>query len=135
MDNVHGSELDTLRMPVFAEFWNGTTFQRNTLDTCTTIADTDLVEVMAAPPGLSVPTVVNAPASAGIIDYDYPAPGAGNDGFVDTRTDLNTIINGDLWLRFDWDADGAFDDDPVARATFGIYEGNPVQIYLRQTFQ
>ncbi len=133
MNNAHGSELDTLTMPVFTDYWNGTAFQRNMLDTCTTIADAHLLEVVANPPGLSVPTVVSSPASAGIVDYDYPAPGAGNDGFVETRTDLS--LAGHLWLRFDWDADGVFDNDPTARATFGIYEGNPVQIYLRQTYQ
>ena len=50
-----------------------------------------------------------------------------------TTTDLSS--SGDLWLRFDWDNDGVFDDDPSARATFGIYSGNPVNIYLQQIYQ
>jgi hypothetical protein len=28
-----------------------------------------------------------------------------------------------------------FDNDPVARATFGIFERNPVQIYIQQIYQ
>ncbi len=132
MDNVHGSELNPLLMPVFTEFWNGTSFQKNILDTCTTIANADLVSV-ASPPGLSVPVVVNAPASAGDVDFSYPSPGAGNDGFIDTTTDLNLAAH--LWLRFDWIPDGVFDDDPGARATFGIFEGAPVQIYIQQIYE
>ena len=132
MDNVHGSELNALVMPVFTEYWNGFNFQKNTLDTCTTIATANLSST-ASPAGLSSPVVVNSPASAGDVNYSYAAPGAGNTGFVDTTTDLNAAAH--LWLRYDWDADGDFDDDPSARATFGIFEGNPVQIYIQQIFQ
>jgi cytoskeletal protein CcmA (bactofilin family) len=132
MDNVFGPELNPLLMPVFTEFWNGTGFQKNILDTCTTIANADLISV-ASPPGLSVPAVVNAPASAGDVNLSFPSPGAGNDGFIDTITDLNSAAH--LWLRFDWDADGVFDNDPFAQATFGIFDGNPVQIYIQQIYE
>ena len=132
MDNVFGPELNPLLMPVFTEFWNGTSFQKNILDTCTTITNADLIAV-ASPPGLSVPVVVNAPASAGDVNLSFPSPGAGNDGFIDTITDLNSAAH--LWLRFDWDADGVFDNDPVAQATFGIFDGNPVQIYIQQIYE
>ena len=132
MDNVFGPELNPLLMPVFTEFWNGTSFQKNILDTCTTIANGDLIAV-ASPPGLSVPVVVNAPASAGDVNLSFPAPGSGNDGFVDTIVDLNSAAH--LWLRFDWDADGVFDNDPFAQATFGIFDGNPVQIYIQQIYE
>jgi hypothetical protein len=133
MNNVHGSELNSLTMPVFTEYWTGAGWTKSTTDTCTSIADADLVSV-ANPLGLSTPTVFYTPfASAGDVDYIYPAPGAGNDGYIDTTTDLNLANH--LWLRFDWDADGVFDDDPSARATFGIFEGDPVQIYIQQIYQ
>ena len=132
MDNVHGSELNALLMPAFTEYWNGFSFQKNTSDTCTSILATDLDSV-GNPPGLSVPTVVEFPASAGDINYRYPSPGAGNTGTVDTTTELDTASH--LWLRYDWDVDGEFDNDPVARATFGIFEGNPVQIYIQQIYE
>jgi len=38
-------------------------------------------------------------------------------------------------LRFDWNADGEFNNDPEARATFGIFDGDPVQIYIQQVFE
>jgi MSHA biogenesis protein MshQ len=130
MDNVHGSELNALLMPVFTEYWSGFSFQKNNLDTCTTLIDTDLD---SGPGPLSVPTVVYAPAMAGDIVYSYPSPGAGNTGSVDTTTELDTAAH--LWLRDDWDVDGEFDNDPAARATFGIFEGNPVQIFIQQVYE
>jgi MSHA biogenesis protein MshQ len=138
MVNVHGSELNDLEMPAFTEYWNGSSFQKNTIDTCTNIVDTtDLVSV-ADPPGLSIPTVVYSPPMLGDIVYRYPSPGAGNTGTVDTTTRLDDITipgrDPQLWLRYDWDVDGEFDDDPTARATFGVFEGNPVQIYIQQVY-
>lgn len=133
MNNVHGSELNALLMPAFTEYWTGVAWTKSIDDTCTSIADAHLVAV-ASPPGLSIPTVVYTPfASAGDVDYNFPSPGAGNDGFIDTTTDLNLANH--LWLRFDWDVDLEFDDDPSARATFGIFDGDPVQIYIQQIYQ
>ena len=40
-----------------------------------------------------------------------------------------------IWLRYNLDASAEFDENPVARATFGIYEGNPVQIYIQQVYK
>ena len=133
MNNVHGSELNPLTMPVFTEYWTGVGWTKSIDDTCTSIADANLVSV-ANPLGLSTPTVFYTPfASAGDVNYTYPAPGSGNEGYVDTTTDLNSANH--LWLRFDWDVDGVFDNDPTARATFGIFDGNPVQIYIQQIYQ
>ncbi len=133
MSNVHGTELSSLLMPAFTEFWNGVGWSKSLDDSCTSIADANLVSV-ASPLGLSIPTVFNTPfAAAGNVDYSYPAPGAGNVGFIDTTTDLNAA--GHLWLRYDWAVDGEFDNDPGARATFGIFDGDPVQIYIRQIYQ
>ena len=133
MSNVHGSELNALQMPAFTEYWDGNAWLKSIDDTCTSIADGNLVSV-GSPPGLSTPTVFFTPfASAGNVDYRFPSPGAGNDGYVDTTTDLSSANH--LWLRFDWDVDGEFDDDPTARASFGIFEGDPVQIYIQQIFQ
>jgi MSHA biogenesis protein MshQ len=35
------------------------------------------------------------------------------------------------FLQYDWKGEG--DDNPTARATFGIYKGNERIIYLRET--
>ncbi len=135
MMNVHGSEISPLSMTVRAEYWDGvsSTFQLNTLDNCTTIAyPPDLIVSDNLNSGSSTITINNPTASVGDIGYGFSAPGDGNDGYIDVTTDLST--SGDLWLRFDWDSDGEFDDDPTARATFGIFEGSPVRSYIQQIY-
>jgi len=46
------------------------------------------------------------------------APGAGNQG------DIGVLYDAYDWFKYDWDNDGAHDDNPEAIATFGIYRGN-----------
>ena len=62
---------------------------------------------------------------------------SGATGFVDTTTVLGAtgVITPAMWLRYDWDGDGEHDDDPSARASFGIFDGDPVQIYIQQTYE
>ncbi len=132
MDNVFGSELNPLVMPVFTEYWTGAGFVRNIEDTCTSIQNGDLD---FNPAGCADPVVIEDPAMAGTIDYRFPSPGAGNDGSVTTTTVLGTTRADHLWLRYDWDNDNDFDDDPEATASFGIFKGDPVQIYSQQIFQ
>ncbi len=42
------------------------------------------------------------------------------------------------WLRYDWpedgNLDGLLDDDPQARATFGIWSGRDQLIYMREVY-
>ncbi|MBI3898101.1 MAG: hypothetical protein HY308_07370 [Gammaproteobacteria bacterium] len=47
------------------------------------------------------------------------APGSGNDGSVE----ISAVA--DAWLLYDWDGDGAHDDSPSGRATFGIFKRQP----------
>ncbi|MGE4491833.1 MAG: DUF6701 domain-containing protein, partial [Syntrophotalea sp.] len=59
----------------------------------------------------------------------FSAPGS--NGYIQVRADLSLLP----WLRYDWDGDGAHDDDPAARASFGIYKGRPAVIYMRERFR
>lgn len=43
-------------------------------------------------------------------------------------------LGAQAWLRFDWNNDGN-DDEPSAPATFGIYEGNPNMIHMREIWR
>jgi MSHA biogenesis protein MshQ len=56
------------------------------------------------------------------------ATGAGNQGQILVTYDAID------WLEYDWDADGALDDDPSGIATFGIYRGNDRTIHWREVF-
>jgi len=78
------------------------------------------------------PRLKTVQAAAGDVDLNFPVPGADNVGSIDTTTDLGSAAH--LWLRGDWDNGGSFSDDPSALATFGVYQGIPVQIlYNRYT--
>ena len=58
-----------------------------------------------------------------------PAPGANNTGVVDV------IYQVDDWLKYDWSATNAFDENPTAVATFGRFRGNDRIIYWREVFK
>ena len=76
-------------------------------------------------------TTTAAPAAlfvaAGRTQLTFGAPGAGNTGYVDIRGAAAVPS----WLQFDWDGNGAHDNNPTARVTFGIYLGSPRLIYIR----
>jgi hypothetical protein len=129
--NAHGSELRALPLTVRSEYWSGSGFALNSSDSCTTLAAANFGlsnwqrnlnpgETALAPGGpwtavggLFSGTRLTAP------------PGIGNQGSVDVTVDLSALP----WLRGRWDdaanpdsdANTVYDDEPVARATFGVY--------------
>ncbi|MBI3545385.1 MAG: hypothetical protein HY081_02135 [Gammaproteobacteria bacterium] len=68
------------------------------------------------------------PSATASYNLYLKAPGVGNEGGVDVSADLSAKT----WLRFDWNGTGLV--DPTARATFGLYRGNPRSIYLRERY-
>lgn len=146
--NAIGPELQPLDVPLRLEFFNGSGFVVNTLDSCTPLSvasnlfltNDDTVggveqpgtTVMNVGAGTTSASLVNMPPVAGVVTVRMSAPGAGNTGFVDLRIDASAMP----WLRFDWDGDGAdpatdLDDDPRARATFGVFRGPESLIDMR----
>ena len=136
MTNAHGSELSSLMMPMVVEYLDSPgLYTLNTDDICTTIADANLgITDNLSTPGSSTVTVTNTTAVSGVLDVTLTAPGAGITGYIDVMPDLTVSV--DNWLRYDWTLGaGAFSENPTARATFGIYTGNDVNIYKSQTYQ
>lgn len=129
LSNASGSELAVLPVPMRAQYYNGTGFVTNTDDRCTTVAvgavtlgnwqrnlnAGETTSSVAGSVGIDTPA-----ASAGRVDLS--APGSGNSGSVDVTVDLSA----QAWLRGRWDATDQggdsrwYDDDAVARATFGV---------------
>ncbi len=148
LQNAHGSELIDLPMPLTAQYFDGTAFVPNPGDSCTNVAaaQLNLVSAAAATTGNN-PIQVNpanpnttmaslSPLALGDAGLSFVAPGAGGDGYVDVSADLSALF----WLQYDWDnadglSDGPYDDDPVGRVTFGVYQGHPRLIYLRESVQ
>ena len=152
LDNVFGSELITLNMPLQIESFNAGIFASNTDDNCTGLATTNLIlsnnvetgqvdgniQVLAGQ--TSIATMAVNPVVMGNTGLLFCPPGnpactptSGNVGFIDVSIDLTGLNY--PWLQYDWNGDGSFDNDPTATATFGIYKGNDVNIYIQQIFQ
>jgi len=144
INNAYGPETEDLAVSFVVEYFNGTSFVRNTQDNCTLIDVDDLSydvnsytgELLAGDTTFDSPATVtfNAGQTQGLIDNADPsdaplissAAGEGNSGTVNVTLDLNAA--GLSYLRYEWndlDADddpGAdYDDDPVGVLEFGQY--------------
>ena len=153
LENTFGSELVDLVMPMQAEYYDTSSlsFLPNPSDNCSSFTTADLILSSAVEAGqvdgdiqvlvgqTSAATIANNPLSLGDAGLSFcppsnPAcinPTSGNDGYIDVLLNLG----GFPYLQFDWDGDGTYNDNPGARATFGIYKGNSKQIYYRQIYQ
>lgn len=150
LQNAYGSELLPLPINLTAEYWAdldgagpGTDFGfiPNAADNCTTVAAGNVTLTPSTLSSLS--PVASNPFSAGnwhnetankYTQLQTPTgPGA-----VDIMIDLDAATV--PWLKYDWDGidqggDGNFyDDNPSARAVFGIFKGPDRRIYLRERF-
>ena len=153
MTNAFGPELVDLRVPMRAEFSNGTTFITNVDDVCTAltlrpIADpapgdalqpTDTCVQDSGRPGSSgqgcaAPgpllgrryTPVPAVGAGGDYVLWLRAPGAGRVGILDVTPEVPA------WLRFDWR--GAGETAPTARVGFGVFQGDRRAIHQREVY-
>lgn len=152
--SAFGSELLPLQLPFRTEYFDGTNFIVNTDDACTGFdAATDLIlsnaievgqmdgdiritaTAVCPEPGVgcSMTSISNNPVSSGDADLSFSAPDQGNTGHADVTVDLSSATGLDMeWLFYDWDGDGLFDNNPVGRVSFGIFNGPSEFIYLRE---
>jgi hypothetical protein len=132
--NVFGREIDDLKMSMVVKYLNASGFfVINTDDNnCTQIDTGDLDVTLTPSTSTSIVSITNTPNEAGR-HVDITAPGNGNNDVVRVSPNLDTSV--DKWLRYDWNNDGNFNNDPSSTATFGINKGNPVQIFMQQIYQ
>lgn len=153
LENVYGSELTPLTMPLYVEYYSNTAtdFILNTDDTCTNY-DATLGTLTNYTGNLTAGETIITGAvavSPGIANITFSAPDTGNEGSV------NLLANNvSTWLTYNWnvdcdDADGDGDittgiDTGVAgqcglfgsfgTASFGLYRGDDRIIYWREVF-
>lgn len=153
LQNVFGSEMLPLQIPIESQYWQGTYFVRNTDDSCTTLsvpAATTLAG-SATPNGVAnlyfypiagknqlgsadtAATLATPKLSSGLDQLVFSKPGPGHSGWLDI------ILAAPSYLLGDWGncmgqsgIAGFWDDRPCARATFGIYR-SPI-IYRRENY-
>jgi hypothetical protein len=144
--DVHGPESTALPVILQAEYWNGSSWQLNTDDSCTSFGraliefngntivsslDVDFVGNSDADTtgtfiDLDASTMTLSGGDAGLV---FTAPGAGKTGSFPVGVDTSGMD----WLKFDWDQDGSHDDDlPTATVTFGSYRGHDRVIYWQE---
>lgn len=133
MSNVHGSELIDLAMPMFVEYLDSSgSYVINIDDECTAVATANLVITdNLTTTGASTVTVTNPTSDQGNLGVILTAPGGGITGNIIVTPNLLGLAD---WLQYDWDGDGSY-DNPSAMATFGIYSGEDVNIYIQQIYQ
>jgi len=140
MSNAFGSELLNLNIPMKVEYFTGSFYQTNADDSCTTFDSADLIVVadnLSIPGSSTIPSTTPT-ALAGELSVSLTAPGNGITGSIDLRGFLAGPLTGVInnkWLRYNWDNGTEFNDDPGATATFGIYKGNDVNIYIQQIYR
>jgi hypothetical protein len=129
LNNVHGSELLALSVPLRAEYYDSvsTGFVTNPADSCTgfvigNVALSNLTGTMTV--GATTPSFVGNPVTAGRASIRLSKPSGGRHGSVDVTLTVPA------WLQYAWSS-GL---NPMARATFGVYKGNNEFIYLRESY-
>jgi MSHA biogenesis protein MshQ len=133
IDNAFGPEVLDLKVPLRAEFWNGSAFITNTNDSACpgsqfivgdfTISDADGSDSLT-------------PADLSSVTYQALVMGTGSLtlGAPNKSGPLNINLNAPNWLKYDFDGN-ASDDTPTAQAFFGQYRGNDRIIYWREQFE
>jgi hypothetical protein len=135
-------ETHPISLSLMAQYWDGSTFETNPLDNCTTLStaqlkldnneehDQDDGSILVG--GSTVSLSGAGTLSLGVLNLNLTAPGLGHSGFVDITPQLNSMPMSMSWLRFDWNGDGKHDENPRGRASWGMYRGNPNVIYMRE---
>ncbi|TXT24526.1 MAG: hypothetical protein FD134_1477 [Gallionellaceae bacterium] len=136
--SAHGSELLNLPVPVQAQYWNGAAFVTNTADNCTTLAANN-IQLAAPPAGVGVAAGITLSSGAGALILTKPATPAkvSVDVCVDLVTDAAcaAVSSANLpHLQGLWPPGTNYNNDPAARATFGVYKGSNEFIYLRENY-
>ncbi len=150
LTNALGSELLGLPVPIETRYWNGSGFALNTDDYCTQLAATNVAlgnwqrNLNACETSVSLSGRFNK----GRGNLRFSAPNAGNSGSVDLTVQLGATASGSTcvagvvtpavpasqtWLQGRWSG-GAYNQNPAARASFGLYRGSKSLIYLREMY-
>jgi hypothetical protein len=150
LGSTSGSQVLALRVPVEAQYWNGTSFITNTLDSCTTLAAGNVGlgnYTGSLTAGETTATITASPLQSGRSAIQLSAPGAANFGGVDVTLNLGSGANADACnsfapaatagnlahLRGLWcTPPGTFSKDPAARVRFGVVRSSDQSIYRRE---
>jgi hypothetical protein len=156
MFNASGTSRLALPLRVQAEFYTTNGFVANGDDSCTSFSGSD--NAMAFVPSTNLVACETAVVPSGALTLtdgqagaiQLAAPGIGNDGSVDLKINLGaaagntcTTVGGASapatftlldYLQGNWGGSASWDQDPSARATFGIYNNAAEFLYLQENY-
>lgn len=132
-------ETAPINLPLVAEYFDGQRWARHTANSCSPLQlfrlDNDQAQNQTGSIAIATGSTEHAAGpfnlSAGEYLLRFSAPGEGNSGF----TDVTPLLSDQPWLRYDWQGNGWHTDDPVGRAVWGLYRGNPAIIYQREIWR
>lgn len=155
IENAAGTTRLDLPLRIQAQYYDTNGFRLNTDDSCTSFPATSIAMGFAGGSNLVACETAIAPvgnvtlASGQAAGLRLRAPLSGNDGRVDLRLNLAaasgnactavggvpaaTVTAARDYLRGNWTG-AAYDQDPSARATFGIYKNANEFIYFQENF-
>ena len=130
LSNAYGSELLDLPIPIETQYWNSTAFVTNSADNCTTIQSTNIA-LVKTPSGCTTTVSGNVSFNTGLGNLKLTKPGA--KCTADITVNLAAESPSKAYLQGKWSGVN-YDQNPTARATFGVYKGNNNFIYLRENY-
>ncbi|KAA8666333.1 DUF6701 domain-containing protein [Vibrio gigantis] len=135
LDDVGGNSGTTITIPLRTEYWNGSRFVVNDVDSTTNVAaSTSASDVIWSEDGgvTTTVTLANGGQISGGESRNLTAS-QGDDVSIREQVQLWQSMDDTPWLRYDWDSDKVLDvngeQDPSTVVTFGIYRGNDRVIY------
>ncbi len=156
LENAYGSPLLKLNVPAYAQYWNGTSFQKNTDDSATVLsvptsstvtASTAAALYCSGGVGLYGTLAGVAASMNGVAAGSTATLSSGDAGLwlsKPTNTGggyLDVVPAVPAYLKYNWDgvatscasSTGMFDDNPRARVRFGVPRNDKI-IYLREVY-
>jgi hypothetical protein len=154
--NANGSQLVPLPVQVEAQYWSGAptnAFITNAADSCTSIAAGNVAMSNFTQNLAACETAISGGGvlSAGRKTLQLAAPGSANNGSVDLTVNLGASASGNTCtavgagpgpltttanlphLQGNWTGVN-YDQNPTARATFGVFKGAEEVIFIRENF-
>jgi MSHA biogenesis protein MshQ len=141
MDNTYGPENEILRMPTYAQYWNGSGWITNVSDSCTRVVDLLDGSEIYDPLLTSGETVTrsdgNSAVNVTMNNGQLPLLWQ-NTGSVAYRGQVTAPLQVEDWLKWYWNWDQVSPTqlyEPRASVYFGRYRGHDKIIYWREVSQ
>lgn len=155
LQNSYGPDSAGQQLPLDVQYWNGSSFALNTLDSCTSLARANIALAFTGTIAACNTAVLEASVAfaSGLGKLTLAAPGAGKTGTV-TLTPILGAAGAEMYctaqgvsglqagvssanagyLRGKWTG-ATWDENPTGRATFGLYGSQPRNfIFFRENY-